>query len=307
MKWSWKLGRFSGIDTYVHASFLLLVAWAAWAAYAGAGTGLAAIFGVVFLVGVFGSVLLHELGHALVARRYGIQTRRIILLPIGGLAQLEGEPETPKQELAVALAGPAVNLVIAFGLFFFSAIGMPSYFGLAHGLMIANLSLAVFNLIPAFPMDGGRALRAFLSMRMGHVRATRIAADIGKAAAFALGIIGLFTNFMLVLVAGFVWFAAHAESKRLDAYASPWGYDGDDGYEPVRVRVDYAGPGHAHARPQADYVDAPWTAWRREAELSYEERLRAAQAPAQRGDPRWQRSDLGPRRVIIFGRPFWVR
>ena len=214
MKWSWKLGRFAGVDTYVHASFLLLVGWAAWAAWTGAGTGVAVVLGLLFLVGVFASVLLHELGHALAARRYGIRTLGITLLPIGGLAQLEGEPRTPKQELVIALAGPAVNFVLAAALFVVVSIaGLPS-FGLLGSLLVANLSLGLFNLIPAFPMDGGRALRALVATRVGGPRATEIAVWIGKVAAIAFGIIGLFTNIMLTLVAVFVWFAASAEGRR---------------------------------------------------------------------------------------------
>lgn len=213
MKWSWKLGRIAGIDTHVHASFLLLVVWAAWAAYQGAGTGLAALMGVAFLLAVFGSVLLHELGHALVARRFGIRTRGITLLPIGGVAALEGEPRNPKQELAIALAGPAVNFVLAGGLFAVTAItGLGS--GLLGSLMVANLMLGVFNLIPAFPMDGGRALRAFLATRLGGPRATEIAVKVGKFAAIGFGVYGLFNNWMLMLIAAFVWVAANAEGRR---------------------------------------------------------------------------------------------
>jgi Zn-dependent protease len=193
---------------------LLLVAWAVWAAWSGAGTALAVVLGLLFLVGVFGSVLLHELGHALAARRYGIRTRGITLLPIGGLAQLEGEPRTPKQELVIALAGPAVNFALAAGLFAITTVaGLPAW-GLLGSLLVANLSLGLFNLIPAFPMDGGRALRAIVATRVGGPRATDIAVQIGKVAAIAFGIVGLFTNWMLTLVAVFVWFAASAEGKR---------------------------------------------------------------------------------------------
>lgn len=214
MKLSWKLGRFAGIDAYVHASFLLLVAWAAWAAYQGAGTGLAALLGVVFLLGVFGSVLLHEFGHALTARRYGIRTRRIVLWPMGGVAQLEENPQTPKQELVIALAGPAVNFAIAAALWaVVNVVGLPAY-GLLASLMVANLTLGVFNLVPAFPMDGGRVLRAFLATRIGGRRATDIAVKIGKAAAVAFIIAGFFGNTVLMLVGAFVWFAAGAESRR---------------------------------------------------------------------------------------------
>lgn len=240
MKWSWKLGRLAGIDTYVHASFLLLVVWAAWAAYAGAGTGLAAVLGVVFLIAVFGSVLLHELGHALVARRYGIRTRRIILLPIGGMAQLEGEPRSPREELAIALAGPAVNFALAFGLLMLEALGGGILgFGLLESLMIANLSLGLFNLLPAFPMDGGRVLRAFLSMRMGPRRATEVAVFIGKSAAIAFAVIGLFTSWVLLVIAVFVWFAAHAEGRR-SAYVyatDPYVNFGPGPHSPMRPYV----------------------------------------------------------------------
>lgn len=230
MKWSWKLGRFAGIDTYVHASFLLLVAWSAWASWSGAGTGLAVVMGVAFLVAVFASVLLHELGHALVARRYGIHTRRIILSPIGGIAQLEGMPRQPREELAVALAGPAVNFVLAAALWLVT----PAFAGswllatFLGSVMAANLGLGLFNLVPAFPMDGGRALRALLAERMGTYRATEIAAKIGKAVALVMGVVGVVWGpFMLALVAAFVWFAANAEQQasRAEAYLGGRGRD----------------------------------------------------------------------------------
>jgi Zn-dependent protease len=217
MKWSWKLGTIAGIKTYVHASFLLLLGWAAWVAYTGGGTVLSAILGMVFLLAVFGSVLLHELGHALVARRYGIQTHRIVLLPIGGVAQLAGEPRSPRQEFWVALAGPLVNFALAVGLTIVAAALGLSNFGLVHSLIVANLSLGLFNLVPAFPMDGGRVLRALLSARMGEGRATQVAVHVGKSLAIAFAIVGLFTNFMLVLIAAFVWIAATAEQRRVDS------------------------------------------------------------------------------------------
>jgi len=223
MKWSWKLGRFAGIDTYVHASFLLLVAWSVWASWTGVGTGLAVVMGVAFLLAVFASVLMHELGHALVARRYGIHTRRIVLSPIGGIAQLEGMPRRPREELAVALAGPAVNFVLAAGLWLVAPVLagsglLASFFG---SVMLANLGLGLFNLIPAFPMDGGRALRALLATRVGTYRATETAAKVGKALALVMGVVGVVWGpFMLALVAAFVWFAANAEQQasRTEAY-----------------------------------------------------------------------------------------
>jgi Zn-dependent protease len=229
MKWSWKLGRFAGIDTYVHASFLLLVAWSAWASWSGAGTGLAVVMGVGFLLAVFGSVLLHELGHALTARRFGVRTRRIVLSPIGGIAQLEGMPRRPRQELAVALAGPAVNFAIAAALWLVT----PAFAGAGHlatflgSITLANLGLGLFNLIPAFPMDGGRALRALLAERVGTYRATEVAAKIGKGIALVMGVAAVVWGpFMLALVAAFVWFAANAEQQasRAEAYlgGSSW-------------------------------------------------------------------------------------
>jgi Zn-dependent protease len=229
MKWSWKLGRFAGIDTYVHASFLLLVAWAAWAAWSGAGTGLAVVMGVGFLLAVFGSVLLHELGHALTARRFGVRTRRIVLSPIGGIAQLEGMPRRPRQELAVALAGPAVNFAIAAALWLvtpaFAGAGLLATF--LGSVTVANLGLGLFNLVPAFPMDGGRALRALLAERVGTYRATEIAAKLGKGIALVMGVAAVvWGHFMLALVAAFVWFAANAEQQasRAEAYlgGSSW-------------------------------------------------------------------------------------
>lgn len=214
MTWTWKIGRIAGIDAHVHASFSLLLAWAAWSSYAGAGTLLAALLGVVFLLAVFGSVLLHEVGHALAARHFGIRTRQILLLPIGGVAQLEGEPRTPKQELLIALAGPAVNFVIAAALSVWMVLGFVPTSGLLASVLVANLSIGLFNLLPAFPMDGGRVLRALLAERLGGFRATQLAVKIGKVAAVALGIVGLATSWMLTLVAVFVWFAADAEARR---------------------------------------------------------------------------------------------
>lgn len=222
MKWSWKIGKLAGIDTYVHVTFLLLLAWVG-ASHWLAGRSLeAAASGVAFISALFGCVLLHELGHALAARRYGIATRDITLLPIGGLARLERMPEKPMQELVVALAGPAVNVAIAAVLF----VWLTATHGWApiaqldvavgpflERLMIANVWLVLFNLIPAFPMDGGRVLRAVLASRMEYVRATQIAATVGQALAFVLGFIGLFSNPMLVFVALFVWIGASQEAS----------------------------------------------------------------------------------------------
>jgi len=223
MKWSWKLGRFAGIDVRVHATFLILLAWVAFASYQLRGTVADAVNGVVFILAVFASVILHEYGHALMARHYGIPTKEITLLPIGGVAQLERIPKEPQRELAVAVAGPAVTIAIVIVLFLvLIATGLPTAPGvlLREGapflsrLMWVNVWLVVFNAIPAFPMDGGRVLRALLATRMPHLRATRIAAEVGKGFALVFGIIGLFFQGgpWLVLIALFVWLGAAGEA-----------------------------------------------------------------------------------------------
>lgn len=222
MSWSFKLGRFAGIDVYIHITFLLLLAFFGLSGYWSGGTLASAALGVAYILALFGSVLLHEYGHALAARRYHIPTRDITLYPIGGVARLERMPDQPLQELWVALAGPAVNVVIAavlfVGLWLTGGLTPLTELALVEGpflerLMYANLSLVVFNLIPAFPMDGGRVLRALLAMRMEYTRATQIAATLGQGAALVFGLIGLFGNPMLIFVAFFVWMAAGQEAS----------------------------------------------------------------------------------------------
>lgn len=221
MKWSWRLFKVFGIGVYVHVTFLLLLIWAGWSGFAGQHTLGAALAEIGFIVTLFGIVVLHELGHALTARRFGIATRDITLLPIGGVARLERMPEDPKQELAVALAGPAVNVVLALLLYAGLAIGEhltslklllehPGNFFVQ--LLWVNVLLVVFNLLPAFPMDGGRVLRALLAIRMNYVRATNIAAKIGQGMAFCFGLAGLFGNPFLILIAVFVWMGAAQEA-----------------------------------------------------------------------------------------------
>jgi Zn-dependent protease/CBS domain-containing protein len=221
MKWSWKLGRFAGIDVYMHVTFLLLVAFFAWSAYAQSGTAAGALEGVVYILALFGSVVLHEFGHALTARRYKIPTRDITLYPIGGVARLERMPDKPIEELWVALAGPAVNIVIAILLFVWLSVTgglspltqMSMLTGpLLQRLLYANVSLVLFNLLPAFPMDGGRVLRALLALRLDYVRATQIAALLGQGMAVLFGFAGLFGNPFLLFIAWFVWTAASQET-----------------------------------------------------------------------------------------------
>ena len=222
MKWQWKLARIAGIDVYMHASFLLLIGWVAFSHWTEQGTLNAVLSGVFFILLLFGFVVMHEYGHALTARKYGIKTRDITLFPIGGVARLERMPEKPIEELWVALAGPAVNVVVAialFGYLLFTRTFEPitnltiSSGSLVERLMIVNLWLVGFNLIPAFPMDGGRVLRALLGLRMDYVRATQIAANVGQAFAFIFGFIGLFSNPFLVFIAFFVWMGASQEAS----------------------------------------------------------------------------------------------
>ena len=215
MSWSWHLGRLFGIDTRVHASFLLLLAWAGWSSFTSGGTLLAGLLGVAFMLAVFASVVTHELGHALTARHFGFETRQILLLPIGGVAQIEARQMRPRVELLVALAGPVVSFLLAGSLFTFAAISgdldANTFLG---SLAWTNLGLAVFNMLPAFPMDGGRVLRAALSSRMGHIRATQIAATLGMVGAALFFALGLYTGrFMLLLMATFLYMAARGESR----------------------------------------------------------------------------------------------
>lgn len=225
MGWSVSLGRIAGTEVRVHLTFFLLVAWFAFAAASRDGQA-AAIEAVVFILAVFACVVAHEYGHVLMARRFGIGTRDITLLPIGGVASIERMPEKPSQELLIALAGPAVNVVIALLLFtVFGARLDPERavaavedqkIDLVTRLAVANVMLVVFNMIPAFPMDGGRVLRALLSYRLDRARATRIAASIGQAVAFGLGFLGLFGNPLLLFVALFVFLAASHETYAVE-------------------------------------------------------------------------------------------
>jgi Zn-dependent protease len=223
------LGRFAGIDVYIHATFLLIIAFVAWSHWA-RGLGVSGVFeGILFVLAIFACVVLHEYGHALTARRYGVKTRDITLYPIGGVARLERMPDKPVQELWVALAGPAVNLAIAVALFAVLAttttlrpLGELTVTSgpFLERLLIINLFLAAFNLIPAFPMDGGRVLRALLAMRLEYTRATQIAANIGQGMALLFGLVGLLVNPFLIFIALFVWIGAAQESSMVQMKSS---------------------------------------------------------------------------------------
>ena len=222
MKWSWKIARVAGIDVFMHTTFLLLVGFVALTYWLNQGSVAAMLEGVLFLLALFLCVLLHEFGHALTAQKYGIKTRDITLLPMGGVARLERMPEEPLQELWVALAGPLVNVVIAImlwiGLVATNTFEPITSLSVSQGnfferLLIVNVSLVLFNLLPAFPMDGGRVVRALLATRMDYMRATHIAATLGQGIAFILGFIGLFSNPFLLFIAFFVWIGAGQEAS----------------------------------------------------------------------------------------------
>ena len=209
MRFSLPLGRIAGIDIRLHLTFFLLFLWVASVVLGQGGSAATVIAESAFVVLVFGCVLLHELGHALAARVYGIKTRDIVLLPIGGVARLEDIPEKPSQELVVVAAGPAVNAVLAVGAlallpFFGGSLSVSLFEGaLLPRLALVNVAMVVFNLIPAFPMDGGRILRALLAFRLERTQATRIAGRVGRGFALLFALFGLFANPILVLIALF--------------------------------------------------------------------------------------------------------
>lgn len=227
MRGSLRLGAVSGIGIYIHWTFLFLIGWVIWSNIA-AGAGGAAL-AVAFILAVFLCVVLHELGHALMAQRFGIHTRDITLLPIGGVARLERIPDDPRQELLVAIAGPLVNVIIAAALFLgLTLSGRPlvvsvpadagtavviQSIGLLPMLLLVNVWLVIFNLLPAFPMDGGRILRAILALRLDYGRATRIAATVGQIMAGVFFIWGLYSSPILLLIAVFVFLGAQAEAR----------------------------------------------------------------------------------------------
>ena len=220
MSWSLNIGTIAGTAVRVHVTFLLFLGWIFAASWVSGGAD-AAWQGLAFLVLLFACVVAHEFGHIFTARVFGVSTPDVTLLPIGGVARLERIPEEPYEEFLVAIAGPLVNVAIAIALIMLAgarvnagdlyAVESP-HTSMIDRLAAVNLFLAIFNMIPAFPMDGGRVLRAILASRMGYVRATEIAAFIGQGFAFALGFIGLFFNPLLIFIAIFVYLAASSEA-----------------------------------------------------------------------------------------------
>jgi Zn-dependent protease/CBS domain-containing protein len=224
---SFKIGRFSGIDVKVHWTFFLLLAYFAFIGYRASGSLAGALTPTLVIVALFICVLLHEFGHSLVAQRLGLEIHSITLLPLGGVSNLESLPEKPSDEIKITLAGPLVNVVLApiffgVGLLLGAVPRMPTDVFTGIGsvgqsffyLGFLNVVLAVFNLIPAFPLDGGRVLRALLAIRLGALRATDISSRVGQLFAFAFFLIGLLGgNFLLALVAVFIFFGATGEAQ----------------------------------------------------------------------------------------------
>ena len=223
MAWSFRIARIAGIELRVHLTFFLLLLWLG-VIYYQAGGWAQASAGIAFILALFGCVLLHELGHALAARAFGIRTPDITLLPIGGLARLERMPEKPWQEIVVALAGPAVNVVIAAialaalpaGYAFDPEVLASPAGDFLPKLALVNIILLLFNLIPAFPMDGGRVLRAVLAMFLPYAQATRLAARLGQGLAFVFGFLGLLFNPWWVFIALFIFLGASSEATHAE-------------------------------------------------------------------------------------------
>lgn len=221
MLWSVNIGSIAGTAIRIHFTFLLFLAWIFIAGWMSGGPQ-AAWSALAFVLALFACVLAHEFGHIFVARAFGVPTPDVTLLPIGGVARLARIPEKPSEELLVAIAGPLVNVAIALLLVALFGVTLSQHHlaaldgtqaSMVDRLAAVNVFLALFNMIPAFPMDGGRVLRALLAIRLGHLRATEIAATIGQLTAFGLGFLGLFWNPMLIFIAIFVYLAAASEAQ----------------------------------------------------------------------------------------------
>ncbi len=225
-RWSWEFGRYFGISLRIHVSFAILLGWLALATYSNSGSVIAALYSVTVLSALFACVAMHEYGHALMARRFGIGTREITLFPIGGIAQLERIPDEPAKEFWIAVAGPAVNVALA--------LLCAALIWLEHGtftpiydegwmnaailptLLRVNVVMALFNMLPALPMDGGRVLRALLALRMPNLQATRLSTRIAKVLSGGMILLGVLSgNLLLSIIGLFVWMASNAEYQRV--------------------------------------------------------------------------------------------
>jgi Zn-dependent protease len=265
---SWKLGTIRGIGVHIHWTFWLLMIFFTLSAMAADGVG-AGLFTALFVGLVFVCVVAHEFGHAFAAAAYGIPTHDITLLPIGGVARLARMPQNPWQELAIAVAGPAVNVVIAAVLFLLQAVvPLPAISenawmlmggSLIENLIAANVFLVLFNMLPAFPMDGGRVLRSLIAMRTSHLRATEIAARIGRWMALAFVLVGLvYGPIGLLLVGLFVFLSGtgellEARRRAMAANGSPW-FQWRWSSAPTFTQPEQ--PGRAQTSVRGDVIDA---------------------------------------------------
>lgn len=225
MKGSFKLGKIAGIGLFIHWTFSILLIFIVYINYKAGQNTTQILWSLFFILSIFVTVLLHELGHALAAKNYNIETKDITLLPIGGLARLDKIPEKPSEELVVAIAGPLVNITLAFFTSLFISIpdnsqelivqltGGINRSNFLLNFFLVNLWLALFNLIPAFPMDGGRVLRALLSFKLKRNVATKIAARIGQFLAMGFIFLGFFTNPFLIIIGVFVIMSAQIEAN----------------------------------------------------------------------------------------------
>jgi Zn-dependent protease/predicted transcriptional regulator len=223
MRWSYSAGKVFGINFKIHVTFLILLFFIFFVGLYQEGLE-KAVVAVLFILAVFASVLIHEIGHSLISRRFGKEAKSITLLPIGGVATIEEMPEKPMQEISMAIIGPFINLAIAGILFLFvghwSGISFPNLYpdsakDFVAGLIGVNVILAIFNLIPAFPMDGGRVLRGFLSMWLDYSRATSVAVHIGQGIALFFIFFGIFFNWWLALIGLFLYIGAGSENQEV--------------------------------------------------------------------------------------------
>jgi Zn-dependent protease/CBS domain-containing protein len=223
VRWTFKLGKIFGINFRIHVTFLLLLYFIFVSGWSQRGPA-EAMRAVLFICAVFACVLIHELGHSLIARRFGKEAKSITLLPIGGVATMEEMPEKPSQEIAMSLVGPFINLALAGILYLFigrwAGIGVPNLYPdsartFFAGLIGINIILAIFNLIPAFPMDGGRVLRGVFALKMDYVRATSIAVSIGQAVSLFFIFFGIFFNWWLALIGLFLYIGAGGEKQQV--------------------------------------------------------------------------------------------
>lgn len=251
MKGSFKLGNISGIGLFIHWTFSLLILFIVYVNYKSGQNLTQILWSILFILCIFSTVLMHELGHALTAKKFGIKTKDITLLPIGGLARLERMPEKPSEELLVAFAGPFVNIVLAFITSWFitlpntpeemigqleNGVNANNFF---LNFYLVNIVLAIFNLIPAFPMDGGRVLRALLSYKLERHYATKIAARIGQVLALGFIFLGFFSNPILIFIGIFVFMGAQIESEYTETKYMLKGYKVRDVLMKQYPTIDY--------------------------------------------------------------------